>query len=348
MSLHVHDQSLRRSVHARKGREYTTAMKAAWIERYGTPDGLQVRDVPTPIPRPGEVLVRVQAVSVNDWDWALLQASRPAERFFNRLTTGGPVRILGCDVAGRVEAVGAGVRALQPGDPVYGDLSGSGFGGLAEYVCAPEASLARKPPAMTFEQAAAIPQAAMLAIQGLVDVGGIRPGQQLLLNGAGGGVGTFALQLARLYDAEVTVVDKAGKLDRLRAMGAQHVVDHRTQDFTAQGRRYDLILDVKTNRPPLAYTRALKPEGVYATVGGEIPRLLQTFLLGPFVSRLSGKHLRVVVLKPNKDLARVNELFEAGRLVPVIDGTYSFPDVREAFRRFGTGDHQGKVVVTLT
>jgi len=201
---------------------------------------------------------------------------------------------------------------------------------------------------MTFEQAAAIPQAGMLAVQGLIDVGRIRSGQKLLLNGAGGGVGTFALQIAKLHGVEVTVVDKAGKLDMLRAMGADHVVDHLREDFTKSGRCYDLILDVKTNRSPFAYARALTPNGSYVSVGGSIPRLLQALVLGPFIARLHHRQVRIVALKPNKDLAYMNDLFGAGKVQPVIDGLYGLADLREALRRFGSGDHKGKIVITMT
>jgi len=316
------------------------------MERYGGPDVLELKDVATPTPEDDQVLVRVHAASVNDWDWALLRGRPRGFRILTGLFTP-KVRILGCDVAGRVEAVGEDVKALQPGDEVYGDLCRSGFGAFAEYVCAPESVLAHKPPGMTFEQAAAIPQAGMLAVQGLIDVGRIRSGQTLLLNGAGGGVGTFALQIAKLQDVEVTVVDKAGKLDMLRALGADHVIDYRVEDFTRGGERYDLILDVKTNRSPLAYARALNPEGTYATVGGSILRLLQARVLNPWISRWSDKRARIVVLKPNKDLAYMNELFEAGKLVPVIDSSFQLAEVPEALRLFGTGDHKGKIIVTM-
>jgi NADPH:quinone reductase-like Zn-dependent oxidoreductase len=322
-------------------------VKAAVIDRYGTTDVVHVKDVASPAPKPHEVRLRVHAASVNDWDLGILRGSTVADRLMNGLRAP-RVRILGCDVAGRVDEVGAAVKELRPGDEVYGDLSFSGFGAFAEQVCAPETALARKPAAMSFEQAAAIPQAAMLAVQGLLDVGGVRAGQDVLLNGAGGGVGTFALQLARLHGAVVTVVDKASKLDMLRSLGAHHGIDYLTADFTRLGRRYELILDVRTNRSPLTYTAALKPGGTYATVGGDYARLLQTFLLGAPVSRLSGKHLRVVALKPNKDLALVNDLFVSGKLVPVIDSTYPLAEVREALRRFASGDHQGKVVVTMS
>jgi NADPH:quinone reductase-like Zn-dependent oxidoreductase len=321
-------------------------MKAVVMERYGTPEVLELRDVATPRPTADEVLVRVHAASVNDWDWELLRGTAFVVRILNGLFTP-KVQILGGDIAGRVEAVGEDVKTFQPGDEVYGDLIRSGLGAFAEYACAPEACLAHKPLGMTFEQAAAIPQAGMLAAQGLIDVGRIRPGQKLLLNGAGGGVGTFALQIAKLYDVEVTVVDKASKLDMLRAMGADHVIDYLEADFTRLGKCYDLILDVKTNRSPLAYARALNPNGIYATVGGNTPRLLQILVLGPLISRLSNKHVRVVAFKPNKDLAYMNELFEAGKLVPVIDRLYKLADVPEAFPLFGTGKHKGKIIVTM-
>jgi NADPH:quinone reductase-like Zn-dependent oxidoreductase len=316
------------------------------MERYGTPDVLETRDVPTPTLKANEVLVRVHAASINDWDYGLLLGTSLIGRMMSGLFRP-KVRILGCDIAGRVEAGGEGVEAFQPGDEVYGDLCSSGFGAFAEYACVPAASVARKPAGMTFEQAAAIPQAGMLAWQGLIDVGRIQSGQKLLLNGAGGGVGTFALQIAKLYDVEITVVDKPGKLDMLRALGADHVIDFLKEDFTDGDNRYDLVLDVKTNRSPFAYLRALNPGGTYVSVGGSVPRLLQALVLGPIVSQVYGKHVRLVGLKPNKDLAEMNELFASGQLLPVIEGPYRFSDLPEAFRLFGTGDHKGKIVVSL-
>lgn len=321
-------------------------MKAVVRERYGTPDVLELRDVAKPTPKATEVLVRVYAASVNDWDWGLLQGTP----FVNRILGGlfrPKLQIIGGDIAGRVEAVGGEVKAFKPGDDVYGDLCTSGFGAFAEYACAPETGLAHKPATMTFEQAAAIPQAGMLAVQGLIDVGRIRAGQRVLLNGAGGGVGTFALQMAKLHEAEVTVVDKPGKLGMLTAMGADHAIDYLEEDFTKIGERYDLILDVKTDRSPFAYARALRPTGTYVTVGGNTWRLLQALALGPLMSRVYNKHVRVVALKANKDLAYINELFEAGDLAPVIDGPYKLADVPEALRLFGTGEHKGKIVIVM-
>jgi len=290
-------------------------------------------------------LIRVHAASLNDWDWGALQGIP----FVNRLIFGllNPKKqILGSDIAGRVEAVGKDVQRFQPGDEVFGDLSGD-WGGFAEYVCARENALALKAPGMTFEEAAAIPQAAMLALQGLRDIGQIQPGQRLLINGAGGGVGTFAIQIAKLYGVEVTGVDSPGKLGMLRSMGAEHVIDYTQDDFTKSGQRYDLILDVKTNRSILDCARALRPNGIYVTVGGSMVRLFQALLLRPWIAMTKNKSIRIVALKPNKGLAYMRELFEAGKVVPVIDGLYKLSEVPEAFRRFGEGRHKGKVVITL-
>lgn len=323
-------------------------MKAVVFSKYGPPDVLRLEEVEKPVPAKDEVLVKICAASVNDWDWALLRGFP----FVNRMMFGllkPKIRILGGDIAGRVEAVGEKVTQFRPGDEVFGDLCESGFGAFAEYVCARENALARKPPGMTFEQAAAIPQAAMLAVQGLIDVGQIQAHvagkKKLLINGAGGGVGTFALQIARLHGVEVTAVDSSGKLDMLLSMGADHVIDYTQEDFSRNGRRYDLILDVKTNRPIFDYVRALNPKGIYCTVGGSMDRLVQALFLGPFIKVLHKKQIRIVALKPNKDLAYMSELFEAGKVVPVIGRTYPLSEVPDALRYFGEGHHHGKVVI---
>jgi NADPH:quinone reductase-like Zn-dependent oxidoreductase len=255
-------------------------------------------------------------------------------------------KILGSDIAGRIETVGKNVSQFKPGDEVFGDLSGR-WGGFAEYVCARENSLALKPPSMSFTEAAAIPQAAMLAVQGLIDKGQIHEGQKLLINGAGGGVGTFGIQIAKLYGVEVTGVDNTGKLDMLRSMGFEHVIDYTKEDFTKNGKCYDLILDVKTNRSMFAYARALSRNGVYVTVGGSTARLLQALLLGPWIRMIYKKYIRIVALKTNKELAYMNKLFEAGKIKPVIDGPYKLEEVPEAFRHFGRGTHKGKVVIII-
>jgi len=320
-------------------------VKAIVYTKYGTPDVLELKEVDKPIPKDDEVLIKVHAVSINDWDWCLLQGIP----FINRLLFGllrPKKQILGSDIAGRIEAVGKNVQRLQPGDEVYGDLSGD-WGGFAEYVCARENALALKPAGMTFDEAAAIPQAAMLAIQGLRDKGQIKAGQKVLINGAGGGVGTFAVQIARLYGVEVTGVDSSGKLDMLRSLGFDQVIDYTQKDFTKNRQCYDLILDVKTNRSVFDYARALSPNGTYVTVGGSTARLLQALLLGPLISMIGKKNIRIVGLKSNKDLAYVNELFETGKLKPVIDGPYELSEVPKAMRYFGQGNHRGKIVITL-
>jgi len=319
-------------------------LKAIVYTKYGGPEVLQIKEIEKPYPKDDEVLIKVYAVSLNDWDWGLLQGD-----FINRLLNGllkPKKKILGSDIAGRIEAVGKNVKQFKTGDNVYGDLSGD-WGGLAEYVCARENALALKPSSMSFVEAAAIPQAAMLAVQGLRDKGQIQPGQKLLINGAGGGVGTFAVQIAKLYEVEVTGVDSTGKLDMLLTMGFDHVIDYTKEDFTKNGKCYDLILDVKTNRSIFDYTRALCRNGIYVTVGGSMGRLLQALLLGPSISMTRKKHIRIVALKPNKDLAYMNELFEAGKVKPVIDGPYRLDEVPDTFRIFGKGDHKGKIVITM-
>jgi len=319
-------------------------MKAIVYTKYGGPGVLQIKEVEKPFPKEDEVLIKVHAVSINDWDLGLLHGD-----FINRILNGfrKPKRtILGSDIAGRIEAVGKNISKFKIGDEVYGDLSGR-WGGFAEYACAPEKALALKPAAMSFEEAASIPQAAMLAVQGLIDKGKIHAGQKLLINGAGGGVGTFGVQIAKLYGIEIAGVDSTVKLDMLRSMGFDHVIDYTKEDFTKNGQHYDLILDAKTNRSMFDYSRALSPNGIYVTVGGSISRLLQTLLLGPLISLINKKHIRIVSLKTNKDLIFMNELFEAGKVKPVIHGPYKLEEFHEAFRIFDKAEHKGKVVITM-
>lgn len=323
-------------------------MQAIVYTKYGAPDVLSLQEVEKPIPKDNEVLVKIHSASINDWDWGLLHGAP----FITRLLPTGAgllkpkFNILGCDIAGIVEAVGRSVTLFKPGDEVFGDMCENGFGAFAEYVCAPEKALALKSTNMTFEQAAAIPQAAMLAVQGLRE-GNIQSGKKILINGAGGGVGTFAIQLCKLYEVEVTGVDSSGKLDMLHSMGFDHVLDYTQEDFTKNGKHYDLILDAKTNRSISDYVRALAPNGIYTTVGGSMSRLFQALLLGPWISKVHKKNIRIVALKPNKDLAYINELFEAGKIVPVIDGPYKLSELPEALRYFGRGDHKGKVIITM-
>jgi NADPH:quinone reductase-like Zn-dependent oxidoreductase len=306
---------------------------------------LQLQEIKKPIPKDDEVLIKVYAASLNDWDWALLHGD-----FINRMMFGlftPKKKILGCDIAGRIEDAGKNVSRFKIGDEVYGDLSGENWGGFAEYVCANEKALAWKSPGMSFEEAAAIPQAAMLAVQGLIDKGKISSGQKVLINGAGGGVGTFAIQIAKLYGVEVTGVDNTAKLDMMRSMGFDHVIDYTKEDFTKNGKCYDLILDVKTNRSVFNYTRALCAHGIYVTVGGNIGRVLQVVFLSPWIAMFLKKHARLVALKPNKDLLYMNELFNSGKVKPVLEGPYKLSQIPEAFRFFGRAEHKGKIVISV-
>jgi NADPH:quinone reductase-like Zn-dependent oxidoreductase len=284
-------------------------VKAIVCQRYGSPDVLEFKEVEKPAPKYNEALVKVHASSLNAADFETLRGV-----FIVRMVA--PLKpmhkILGSDIAGRVEAVGRGVKQFQPGDEVFGDLSVCGFGAFAEYACAPESALALKPASMTFEEAATYPQAAVLALQNLgcaglsstssifLDKGPVEPGQKVLINGAGGGVGTFAVQIAKHFGAEVTGVDSAKKLDVLRSIGADHVIDYRKEDFTKSGQRYDLILDVVAYRSIFAYKRALSPNGIFVYVGGSTAAIFQALLLGPLISRTGSKKMGIVMGKPNK------------------------------------------------
>ena len=321
-------------------------MKAIVYTKYGPPDVLELKEVEKPAPKDNEVLVKIHAASVNaaDLDWVrgipLIRLTGPIKP---------KIKILGSDIAGRVEAVGRNVRQLQPGDEVLGDLSMCGFGAFAEYVCVPENALVLKSASMTFEQAAAVPQAAVVALQGLRGRGEIQPGQKVLINGAGGGVGTFAVQIAKSFGAEVTGVDSAKKLEMVSSIGADHVIDYTREDYTKSGQRYDLILDVAAKRSIFDYKRALSPTGVFVVVGGSGAALFQAVFLGPLISMTGSKKLGILMWKPNKkeDLAFLKELLEAGKVKPVIDRRFPLSEVAEALRYLEEGHVLGKVVITL-
>jgi NADPH:quinone reductase-like Zn-dependent oxidoreductase len=320
-------------------------MKAIVYTKYGPPDVLKLVDVEKPIPKDDEVQIKVHTVSVNGSDWEGLRG-KPLYARFGGLRK--PLhQILGSDIAGRVEMAGRNIRQFQPGDEVFGDILPRG-GGFAEYVCAPEKTLARKPASMTFEEAAAIPQGAVIALQGIRDKGQVQPGQNVLINGAGGSAGMFAVQLAKLYGAEVTGVDNAGKLDFMRSLGADHVIDYTQEDFTQNGKQYDMILDVIAHRSVFAYKRALRPNGSYFFVGGSVATLFQILFLGPWIRRTTGKKTRILAVHPNlKDMVYITELCEAGKVVPVIDRTYPLSEVPEALRYFGEGHARGKVIISM-
>jgi len=322
-------------------------MKAIVCTKYGSPDVLQLKEVAKPTPKEGEVLAKVHAASVNAADFEILRGTWVA-RF------GGPLRpkykIPGSDIAGRVEAVGRNVKQFQPGDEIWGDLSFPyGYGTFAEYVCVSENALVMKPASMTFEEASTYPQSAIISLQTLRDKGQIQPGHKVLINGAGGGMGTFAVQIAKLYGAEVTGVDGAGKLDMLRSIGADHVIDYAQEDYTRSGQRYDLILDVVAYRSVFDYRRALSPEGIFLIVGGSLTTFLQVLILGALISRMGTKKLGLNAYEPNnkEDLAFLAELFEAGKVVPVIDKRYPLSELPEALRYLEEGHALGKVVITM-
>jgi NADPH:quinone reductase-like Zn-dependent oxidoreductase len=317
-------------------------MKAIVYTEYGSPDVLQFKDVEKPAPRDNEVLVKVHAASANPADWHLMRA----EPFLARLANGllkPKNKKLGADVAGQVEAVGSNVTQLQVGDDVFGEMSLNELGGFAEYVCAPEVLMALKPARMTFEQAAAVPLAAFTALQGLRDKGQIQPGQRVLINGASGGVGTFAVQIAKSFGTEVTGVCSTRNLDMVRSIGADHVIDYTQADFTQTGQRYDLIFDAVGNRSVSDYKRALSHNGICSVAGfTSLSRLFQIMLLG-------GKKVGMMkTAKANKeDLVFIKELLEAGKVVPVIDRCYPLAETAEAIRYLETGHARGKVVITI-
>lgn len=320
-------------------------MQAIVYTEYGPPEVLRLQEVVKPVPTDDEVLIQIQAVSVNGSDRENLIGSPLYARI-------GGLRkprhqILGSDIAGRVEMVGRNIKDFHVGDEVFGEIPGY-HGGFAEYVCMPATTLARKPAGITFEQAAAIPQAGVIALRGICTKGQVQPGQKVLINGAGGSAGVFAVQLAKLCGAEVTGVDHSAKLDFVRSLGADHVSDYASEDFTKTGRQYDLILDLIAHRSMFAYARALRPNGTYFCVGGAVTVLLQIALLGPLLKLATGKNLRVLAVPQNRDdLVAITELCEAGKIIPVIDRHYSLQEVPEALRYVGEGRHKGKVVITM-
>lgn len=320
-------------------------MKAIVYTRYGPPDVLRFEELARPTPKDDEVLIKVRAASVNASDWELLRG----KPLYARIA--GPLRprhhILGSDIAGRVEMTGSKTSQFQPGDEVFGDIM-SRMGGFAEYVCAPESALAPKPATMTFEQVAAIPQAAAIALRGIRDNGKVRPGQAVLINGAGGGAGTFAVQLAKLHGAEVTAVDNAGKMDFLCSLGADHVIDYTRENFTKNGSQYDLILDISAHHSVFDYKRALRPNGTYFFVGGSVATIFQILLLGPWIRRTAGRRVRLLVVQPKPaDFVAMAELYADGKVVPVIDRRYPLSEAPEALRYLGEGRAKGKVIITI-
>lgn len=323
-------------------------MKAIVYTRYGPPEVLQLQEVAKPVPTDNQVLVKVQAASANALDFRRFERQSSVGRFMDGVVLKAINKVLGADIAGQVEAVGSNVKDFQPGDVVFGVTAGSA-GGFAEYACAAENQLALKPANLSFEAAAAVPVAGLTALQGLRDQVQIQPGQKVLINGASGGVGTFAVQLAKSFGAEVTAVCSTRSLNMVRSIGADHAIDYTKEDFTKSGQRYDLIVAVNGYHPLLDYRRALRPGGIYVAIGGSMAQIFQGMLLGPFVSRIGSKKMRFMgIAKPNqKDLVFMGELLEAGKVIPVIDRRYPLSETAEAIRYLVEEHARGKVVITV-
>ncbi len=322
-------------------------MKAIICTKYGSPDVLQLQEIQKPEPTDDEVLIKVFAASVNAGDWHLMRADPCLMRLAFGLFKP-KHKILGMDVAGSVEAVGSNITQFKAGDEVYGDLSEFGFGAFAEYVCVSEKAIALKPTGISYEEAASIPSAAVTALQGLRDKGNVQAGQRVLINGASGGVGSFSLQLAKAFGAEVTAVCSSGKIDMVRALGADHCIDYTKEDFTKNGQSYDLILGVNGYHPLSDYKHSLTPKGRYVMSGGKMTQLFQVMLLGSWLSEKDGRKMGNYLVKPNqKDLLFMKELIESGKVTPVIDRTYPLTDVADAIRYLEEGHARGKVVITV-
>jgi NADPH:quinone reductase-like Zn-dependent oxidoreductase len=323
-------------------------MKAIVQTEYGSADVLRLEEVDQPVAQDNQVLIKVYATSANAADWHLMRGTP----FLARLMFGGilkpKIKILGIDVAGRVVAIGKAVTQFQVGDEVFGELSECGFGAFAEYVCATESALVLKPVDTTFEEAATVPGAALAALQGLRDLGQIKPGQKVLINGASGGVGSFAVQIAKAFGAEVTAVCSTNKMERLHSLGADHVIDYTQVDITQTKQRYDLILDAAAYRSVLDYLPVLTAQGAYVLVGGSTARLFQVMLFGSLLSRIHRRKAVCLVSKPNQaDLAILRDLMAAGKIIPLIDQYYNLSEVPTAIRHLEQRQVVGKVVVRV-
>jgi NADPH:quinone reductase-like Zn-dependent oxidoreductase len=321
-------------------------MKAILHTKYGPPELLELKEVEKPTPQEDELLVKVQASSVNPRDWHFMRADPFPVRLFAGLLKPKNT-IIGSDMAGRVDDVGVNVKQFKLGDEVFGDIGESGGGAFAEYVSVPENAVVLKPDTMTFDEAAAVSAGALAALQGLRDQGQIQPGQKVLINGASGGVGTFAVQIAKSFGAEVTGVCSTRNLDMVRSLGADQIIDYTQEDFTENGQRYDLIIDNVGNPSVYKrfYKRSLNPEGMCVIVAGTF---YLRFIRGPWMSMTGSNKIVTYETIPNqKDLITIKELLEAGKVVPVIDRRYPLSEVPEAIRYLEEGHARGKVVITV-
>lgn len=320
-------------------------MQAIIYETYGSPDLLRMVDLPKPIPTDDQLLIKIHAVSINGSDRENL-VGRPLYARINGLRKPRE-QILGSDIAGTVESVGKNNREFQVGDEVFGELPGY-HGGFAEYVCTSGKTLAKKPADFTFVQAAAIPQAGVIALLGIQEKGQTQPGQDVLILGAGGSAGSFAIQFAKMHGANVTGVDNTHKLEFMRSLGADHVIDYTKDDFTRNKNSYDLILDLNAQRSIFAVQQALRPGGRYYLTGGKVGVMLQVLLLGGWMKWTRGKHARMLIVPQNRtDLLAITALCETGQITPAIDREYPLSEVPDAMRYIASGHAKGKVVVNV-
>lgn len=320
-------------------------MKAAIVEKYGSPNEVvEIRTIEKPSPKGREVLVKIGAASLNDYDWSLVRGKPYVYRLMFGLRK--PKHgVLGMELSGTVAEVGPEVEQLKAGDRVFGDTSDHGFGSLAEYVCIDEHALRKMPEEMSFEQAAALPHASTLAMQGLVTLGKIQKGQRVLINGGGGGVGTLGLQIAKSYNCEVTGVDSAEKFKTMKDLGFDKLIDYRKENFTRSGLTYDLILDCKSNQSVFSYRKALSPQGRYISIGGKLGSLFNILILGKFFSFFSKKRFQVLSLKVNGGLEENAALHINNSLTCLIDGPYPLEYTGKYLQYFGEGRHKGKVII---
>ncbi|PLT28113.1 NAD(P)-dependent alcohol dehydrogenase [Peribacillus deserti] len=322
-------------------------MKAIFYDKYGTPDVLELKEVEKPVPEDNQVLVHIHAASINYGNLVLLKG----EPFLARFAFGlfkPKYSIPGGDIAGRVESVGANVKQFQPGDEVLGDLSRCGWGGFAEYVSVPEHALVLKPASLSFEEAAAVPMAAVTALQSIRDKGRVKAGQKVLIHGASGGVGTFAVQIAKSFGAEVTAVCSTRNVKIAKSLGADSVIDYTREDFAKMNDRFDLIIGANGYQPISVYRRALKTNGIFVHVGGSSAQLFQAMTLGPWISLSGDKKVHSFLQRSNqKDLQHIKDLLEKGKVKPVIDKHFALHEVPEAFKYFAEGHAQGKVIIQI-
>lgn len=320
-------------------------MEAIQFEKYGSPEKvLKFKEVEKPTPKENEVLIKIRATTVNDYDWSLVRG----KPYLYRLMFGlfkPKHQISGIELAGLIEDIGSEVTGLKVGDAVYGDISEYGFGTFAEYISINEKAVIKKPNELSFEEAAVLPHASTLALQALRDLGKIKQGQNILINGGGGGVGTIGLQIAKLYNCVVTGVDSGEKLEMMKSIGFDFVIDYKKTNFTKNGEQYDLILDCKTNKSAFSYLKSLKPNGKYVTIGGKLSSIIKILFWSKLALLFSTKKLQILGLKPNKDLEYIGELCKQNKIKCKIDGPYSLEEIPGLVQYFGEGKHLGKIVI---